>query len=183
MKNKKLALLAIMCLATAATTAIAGCKKKPQQQNTPTDAACEVSFANETLSMMVGDESALLADYTYQEGASLSYSSSDESVVKVDEYGRLLAIKEGTATITVRYGEASDTCLVTVTMNGLLPLIQLPKSRLLSESHLAKYEQDSLSGFWMHAQQYAEMYISMHIRQPCVHPYHHKLCIDSVSYQ
>lgn len=126
MKNKKLALLAIMCLATAATTAIAGCKKKPQQQNTPTDAACEVFFANETLIMMVGDESALLADYTYQEGASLSYSSSDESVVKVDEYGRLLAIKEGTATITVRYGEASDTCLVTVTMNGLLPLIQLP---------------------------------------------------------
>ena len=145
MKNKKLALLAVLCLATAMTTAIAGCKKKQPQQNTPVDSTYEVSFPNETLMLVVGDESALVADYAYQEGLSLTYTSSDESVVKVDEYGRLVALKEGTATITVRYGEASDSCLVTVTMNGLLPLLQLPNVPM-EEISMTKSSELDLSG-------------------------------------
>ncbi len=45
---------------------------------------------------------------------SVTWSTNDESVVKVDEYGMLTAVKAGTATITAKAGDQTDTCEVTV---------------------------------------------------------------------
>lgn len=126
MKNKKLALLTAIFLVTATAATVAGCEMPTLKPKPTPTTSYEVSFENETVLMMVGEESALIAEYTMQEGLGLTFSSSDESIVKVDEYGRITALKEGTATITVYYGTASDTCVVTVTMNGLLPLLQMP---------------------------------------------------------
>lgn len=42
------------------------------------------------------------------------YSSSDETVVTVDDQGNLVAVGEGTAVITVRLGKKTATCTVTV---------------------------------------------------------------------
>ena len=122
MKNKKLAILATIFLLTATTATVAGCNKGQQK---PTTSSYEVSFASDSMLMTLGDESAVIADYKLVEGQTLSFSSSDESVVTVDEYGRVKALSEGKATITVRYGTASDTCEITVSMNGLLPLLQM----------------------------------------------------------
>ena len=77
-------------------------------------------------SASLGEQKVLIADLVQQEGAQLTFTSSDESVATVDEYGWVTAIKEGTATITAKYGDASDTCEVTVSLNGMLPLLQLP---------------------------------------------------------
>lgn len=122
MKNKKLAILATVFLLTATAATVAGCTRRQQQ---PTS-SYEVSFASDSMLMTLGDESALIADYKLVEGQTLSFSSSDEGVVTVDQYGRVKALSEGTATITVCYGTASDTCVITVSMNGLLPLLQMP---------------------------------------------------------
>ena len=44
----------------------------------------------------------------------VTWSSSDATVAKVDETGKVTAVKEGTATITAKAGEKSATCEVTV---------------------------------------------------------------------
>ncbi|MBO4635021.1 MAG: Ig-like domain-containing protein [Bacteroidales bacterium] len=44
----------------------------------------------------------------------VTWSSSDAAIAKVDETGKVTAIKEGTATITAKSGEQSATCSVTV---------------------------------------------------------------------
>lgn len=125
MRKKKL-ILTVLALTLVATSALVGCKKKDQNTDpVPPAVTNEVSLDAEQMTMIIGEEKPLVASYTNQDGATLTFTSSDESVVKVDEYGRLTALKEGTATITATYGTASDTCIVTVGLNGLLPLLQL----------------------------------------------------------
>lgn len=46
--------------------------------------------------------------------AEIVYSSSDESIAKVDQNGKITAVKEGKAIITATYGTAKATCEVTV---------------------------------------------------------------------
>ena len=67
-------------------------------------------YDNASLSavLMSGD-----ADYSFMADG-LVWTSSDEDVVTVDEYGQLLAIAAGEATITVTYNNISATCPVTV---------------------------------------------------------------------
>ena len=124
--SKKKLILAGLALTLVASGALVGCKKKEQTQTpTPPPVTYEVSLNSEQISMTIGDETPLIASFTKQDGATLTFTSSDETVVKVDENGKLLALKAGTATITATYGTASDTCVVTVGLNGLLPLLQL----------------------------------------------------------
>ena len=148
-KNKLiLAILALTLLTCAFTGCKGGCKKKKGETDNSVVAVPTtyvVSLESEQFSMIIGEERPLIATIESREGATLSFSSSDESVVKVDEYGRLTALKEGTATITVRYGEASDTCVVTVGLNGLVPLLQLP-SVPVSTVNLEKGSLLDLSG-------------------------------------
>lgn len=115
--KKKILLILTIAVMILTSFAFAGCKLPKK--------VAGVDLDKETLMMLPGDEQALIADFVYQDGVSLRYTSSNESVVTVDEYGRLTAIKEGKATITVYYGKATDTCVVTVSMNGLVPLFQL----------------------------------------------------------
>ena len=55
----------------------------------------------------------------------VTYTSSDASIVTVDENGTLLGLKEGTATITAKAGELSATCAVTVTAATAIPSLEL----------------------------------------------------------
>lgn len=53
------------------------------------------------------------ADYSFMAG-DMSWTSSDEDVVTVDEYGQLIAVAAGQATVTVTYKNLSAECAVTV---------------------------------------------------------------------
>ena len=62
----------------------------------------------ETLSVTYSPENATEVD-------DVIWSSSDETVATVDEEGKVTALKEGTATITAKMGNLTDTANVTVT--------------------------------------------------------------------
>lgn len=128
MKKKKLLLLTALAFTTLATTAFIGCKKDEETSGTSgtPEIRYEVSLESESVIMTVGDKRVLIADIVQQGDTQLTFTSSDEQVATVDEYGWVTAIKEGTTTITANYGTASDTCKVTVSMNGLSPVLQLP---------------------------------------------------------
>ena len=84
-----------------------------------------ISLDHEALDLTLGESGALVANYLKQAGKVLTYSTSNSSVVTVDSKGNLLAVSEGTATITAEYAGLTDTCTVTVGLNGNVPMIQL----------------------------------------------------------
>lgn len=77
-----------------------------------------IEFDVETLDMNVGDttyvSATILPEDTTEEIVYMSISSSDESVVTVDDTGLVTAIGPGTATITGIINNCSDTITVTV---------------------------------------------------------------------
>lgn len=77
-----------------------------------------VTLDKSTLSMFVGDSATLIATITPSDAdeKGLIWTSSDSSIVTVDENGNIKAIKEGTVTITVTTKDGSKTAKCTVTV-------------------------------------------------------------------
>lgn len=139
MRFRKLALLAtsILVTATALIGASCGLLDKINGGNSgnggnggngggDTPATAFISLDHETLSITLGEEGELVANYLRQVGKVLTFTSSNESIVTVDNKGNLLAIAEGSATITAEYAGLTDTCVVTVVLDGKVPTLQLP---------------------------------------------------------
>lgn len=88
-------------------------------------ATCEVTVSNPVVSIVLdkqsltleeGQETVLTAtiDPADADEQTISWSSSDEAVVTVDQAGKVKAVKEGTATITASVGNLSAVCKVSV---------------------------------------------------------------------
>lgn len=141
MKSKKLIVLASLFL--MATTAVAAVGCKPTEEP-PAGPEYSVDIQGESVRLTLGDTTRLTVNYDLQEGAVLAFTSSDPSVVSVDEYGNLTALKLGTATITATYGDLSDTCTVEVTLGEQLPMLQM--SFDAEEFTIYKDQQQELAG-------------------------------------
>ena len=132
MRFRKLALLATSILVTATALIGASCKTPGEGPGNggngggDTPATAFISLDHETLSITLGEEGELVANYLRQVGKVLTFTSSNESIVTVDNKGNLLAIAEGSATITAEYAGLTDTCVVTVVLDGKVPTLQLP---------------------------------------------------------
>ena len=78
----------------------------------------DISLDNHSTTIKVGESFQLNATITPEDATNkgLTWSTSDASVATVDEHGKVTAIKEGKATITVttKDGGFSTTCVVTV---------------------------------------------------------------------
>ena len=89
------------------------------------DVPYDVSLSKSEHTMIVGEIFQLEAkvDAPVAVNKNVTYTSSNTEVVKVDDTGKITALKEGTAIITVTTisGEKSDTCVVTV-LEGELPI-------------------------------------------------------------
>ena len=74
-----------------------------------------VTLSKATLSMVEGDEVTLSATVAPEDATdkTVTWSTSNEAVTTVQE-GKVVAVKEGTATITAKAGDKSATCTVTV---------------------------------------------------------------------
>ncbi len=100
-----------------------------QPTNSPPPADENVLTLNASeLSLTIGDEYSLIADYTPIDGEETKFVSSNPEVASVDAYGRIVANRAGEAVITVSYGELSKTCTITVGFNGILPTLTFEES-------------------------------------------------------
>ncbi len=141
MKNKKLIALASLFLMATTALAVTGCKPN---EDPPVLPEYTVDIQGESVRLTLGDTTRLTVNYDLQEGAVLAFASSDPSVVTVDEYGNLTALKLGTAIITATYGDLSDTCTVEVTLGDQLPMLQM--SFEAEEFTIYKDQQQELAG-------------------------------------
>ena len=96
-RNIIIAVLSIVCLSCLFT----GCVKG------------SVTLDKSEITIEYGKTAQLTATVTDIE-EEVVWSSSNESIVKVDQEGKVTAVEEGTATITAKAGKKSATCKVTV---------------------------------------------------------------------
>ena len=75
-----------------------------------------VSLDKTSLGLTVGESVTLVATVEPEGSSETVWSTSDEKVVTVSD-GKVTAIGAGTATVTVKAGDKSATCEVTVAMN------------------------------------------------------------------
>ena len=133
-KVMKRILVFLVCLFLSASMVaslglMAGCNNKkpnPNQSSSsqgqqgdpiqPEITDVEISFAVSEKSLTVGDEEYLFPDYKKIQGFTLSYSSSDTSIVAVDNSGKISAMGEGSATVKATYsnGRVSGSAGITV---------------------------------------------------------------------
>ena len=76
-----------------------------------------------SLSLIIGDEYTLMADYYVEEDGEISFRSSNLSVAEIDGAGKITAIGEGETTITAELGDFSATCAVSVSFGEYVPTI------------------------------------------------------------
>ena len=116
-------LLAIAC--TLGMFAFGACKDDESEDDNKVDFEEEVEVVEFKLDYRARTLSLLETFQLEVRGYdNLTWSSSDSTIVSVDQNGLITANGYGTATITVVSGENSDTCVVTVEDVGLVPTIQ-----------------------------------------------------------
>lgn len=107
-KSKFLLVMACACVSMGVT---AGCDKG---EISSSDQTIELNIVEESVDLELFEEYDL--QFTYNGEEALSWIVEDSSVVTVTN-GKLVALKEGETTITVRSGETSDVCAIKV--NGV----------------------------------------------------------------
>ncbi len=125
-RNKKLLTILTSCLLACLTVIVAssaiGCRKKVEQPKS------DISFSVAEKNLIIGEEEYLTLIYQKMEGFSLTYSSNNESIVSVNNDGKVVAISEGSAIIKATYSNGTDEHTASITINssfgGYLPEIQ-----------------------------------------------------------
>lgn len=75
----------------------------------------KISFVDESLNLLIGDEYTSRVDVSSDDNVTLNFSSSNEEVATVDSAGKVKAVSEGNATITVTtFNGKKSTCNVLV---------------------------------------------------------------------
>lgn len=83
---------------------------------------------DETLALETGESATLSVSYlpaTTTDDRTAVWNSSNPAVATVDNNGKIIALKEGTTTITVTVGAFTDTCTVTVTKPATISSITI----------------------------------------------------------
>ena len=109
---------------------VSACNSNKGDENSNPPANSEVEQPQETLtlnvnelSLAIGDEFSLIANYNPVEGQETVFVSSNPEIASVDEYGRIVAKNVGNTVVTVTYGDLSSTCAVTVGYKDMLPVL------------------------------------------------------------
>ena len=116
---KKRNLLITICIAILSLCMLAvGCGDSSSSQGLPPS----ISLDRTTLSIVEGESKVLTATVENYEGQ-LSWSTSNSEVAIVDSNGKVLGLKPGSATITVKAADVSANCTVNVSKNENFPVI------------------------------------------------------------
>ena len=120
MKKKNLVIALILVIVSM--VAVIGCKQKPDPVPPP---AASITLDKVRAELDVYDTLVLTATKENTD-AEIEWSTSDASVATVTD-GTVKAIAEGSVTITAKAGEASATCMITVTNSHTAPVLRVER--------------------------------------------------------
>ena len=125
-KMLKFLLASLICVCSMALVACdntqGGTDNKPQGGVTSEE---YFLLKDTALSLIIGDEYALVADYYVEADGDVSFRSSNPAVAQVDATGLVTAIGEGETTVTAELGSFSASCVISVSFGEYVPSIQL----------------------------------------------------------
>ena len=128
MRNKnKIALLLVACsLICSVAVGCGGGKGEESSSSGFERQEDNLTVETATYNKKVGETDFVVPmGYTATEGVNLVFTSSNPDIVSVNQYGEFTANKEGTAIITVSYGEAKAQATVNVGWGGENPRIRM----------------------------------------------------------
>ena len=117
-KLKKWAIVSLIALFAISAFAFVGCG-----EDEPSDPTYSVTLRNDVENVVLDENYTIHAETSGFESRNLTWTSSDESVVTVDD-GVVVGKKIGSATVTASFGEASDSCTVNVGLGGYVPELE-----------------------------------------------------------
>ncbi len=97
-----------------------------QKEDTPSPSVQIVErleLEKSSLLLTLGDRVELSASYNTLEGEVLTWTSSDQNVVFVDENGFVEGLRVGKATVTANYGSKKASCVVEVSLSSNVPTL------------------------------------------------------------
>ena len=126
MKKIKKALLALtLLLGVTCVGGFAACGSKDGGETSSSEQPTDSLTLNVVdKEMLYGEILELIPKYTLQEGETMVWATSNSAVATVKD-GSVEAVGEGTAVITVTYGELTATCNVSVGFGNLQPVLRL----------------------------------------------------------
>ena len=125
MKKIKKAMLALtLLLGVTCVGGFAACGKDEGGNTSSVEEKETLSLNVTDKEMMYGEILELIPKYTMQAGETLVWSTSNSAVATVND-GSVEAVGEGTAVITVVYGDLTATCNVSVGFGDLQPVLRL----------------------------------------------------------
>ena len=89
-----------------------------------------ISVDQTTLKILIGESVQLNATCKNVEEDSLVWTSSNEQVVSVSQSGKVTALKEGSATVTVKSGDVKAECKINVYESDVAPIFTLSVNQL-----------------------------------------------------
>lgn len=127
-KYYKKGLFALFCIALTISCAACGKSSQDSESSNDTSAGIEdvqtpLSLNKTQESLLLGDEFWLTAKYTEIPEQELNWSSSNDQVAVVDQEGKVVAMGVGEAVITATYGQETASCTISVSTQGVLPII------------------------------------------------------------
>ena len=123
--RKKILVICAVIMAICALT-LYGCKEN-SVDTPPSTTEISVEFRYENILMVVEDK--LTPEISYANGTGApTFSSSDASIVSVNEKGELKALREGQVTITAQYGDKSDTLVVNSSFDVYVPTLSFEQA-------------------------------------------------------
>ncbi|MBQ7912456.1 MAG: Ig-like domain-containing protein [Clostridia bacterium] len=113
-------LSALACTSFALFSACAQQSEKPSDVEPPQKT---LTLDKTETSLLIGEEMSLKATYDGIEGEKPSFDSSQKNVASVTDDGKVTAISRGETTITVSYGDLTQTCIVSVGLGNEVPVL------------------------------------------------------------
>lgn len=123
-KIKKTIIALTFLLSLTCIGGLTACEKKEEESTSSIEQVATLSLNVTQKSLLYGEILGLVPRYTHQAGETLIWSTSNSAVAVVDD-GTVEAVGEGTAVITVTYGELSAQCEVSVSFGDLQPVLNL----------------------------------------------------------
>lgn len=124
MRKSIKAWLACLTVAAVSSCAFVSCKKAPEDISGTVSTETEkmyVSFDKTQAEIVIGSETYVLASYLPVEGLAAEYSSKNPEIATVDKNGKVTAMRLGETVVTVKYGEATAKCKITVVQGKSVP--------------------------------------------------------------
>lgn len=103
-----------------------GCKGSPDTDPTLLP-DYTLNLYDEQLEILLGNDYVLEVEFSKVAEQTLQFTSENQEIATVDEYGRITAHSVGETKITVSYGKKTAECLVRVYIDNYKPLLYLPQ--------------------------------------------------------